>query len=168
MNTATRCVQPALCVPHAGPATPAASFRAAPPSFSTLRPRRTPSLLPTRPLSSPIPRRASSHVTASWRNGGGGGGAPAIPDRVVAALPYILPLFDGLRYGKFLFVQFPAFAAVLAPFEPLMRIYFSVPFASLAAFFAVYLGLINNPNFSRFVRFNAMQAGELSSIVLTP
>ena len=27
-----------------------------------------------------------------------------------------------------------------------------MPFASIAAFFAIYLGLVNNQNFSRFVR----------------
>jgi len=76
------------------------------------------------PLSSSFSRRTSL-VCASWR----GDGPSDVKDRVVAALPYLLPLFDGLRYGKFLFLQFPAFAAVLSPFEPLINIYFSVPFA---------------------------------------
>ena len=69
--------------------------------------------------------RRTSLVCASWR----GDGPSSVKDRVVAALPYLLPLFDGLRYGKFLFLQFPVFAAVLSPFEPLINIYFSVPFA---------------------------------------
>jgi hypothetical protein len=69
--------------------------------------------------------RRTSPVCASWR----GDGPSSVKDRVVAALPYLLPLFDGLRYGKFLFLQFPIFAAVLSPFEPLINIYFSVPFA---------------------------------------
>jgi hypothetical protein len=72
-----------------------------------------------------VPSRRTSSVCNSWR----GDGPSDVKDRVVAALPYLLPLFDGLRYGKFLFVQFPVFAAVLAPFEPLINIYFSVPFA---------------------------------------
>ena len=104
--------------------------------------------------------------TQSYRGGGGGGGGAAIPDRVVASLPYLLPLFDGLRYGKFLFTQFPAFGAILLPFEPLIRLYFSVPFAGLVAFFAVYLGIINNQSLSRFVRFNAMQAVLLDIILV--
>ncbi|KAL4545383.1 hypothetical protein Ndes2526B_g00058 [Nannochloris sp. 'desiccata'] len=108
--------------------------------------------------------RRNSLVCASWR----GDGPSSVKDRVVAALPYLLPLFDGLRYGKFLFIQFPAFAAVLSPFEPLINIYFSVPFASLAAFFAVYLGIINSPNFGRYVRFNAMQAVLLDIILILP
>lgn len=69
-------------------------------------------------------------------------------------------------YGKFVFMQYPVFANVLAPFEPLIRLYFSVPFAGLVAFFAVYLGIINNPSLSRFVRFNAMQAVLLDVILM--
>lgn len=109
--------------------------------------------------------RRQVKVCASWRNGNG---PPSVPDRVVSALPYLLPLFDGLRYGKFLFLQFPTFAYVLAPFDPLIRVYFSVPFAGLIAFFAVYLGIINSPNFSRYVRFNAMQAVLLDVVLILP
>jgi uncharacterized membrane protein len=35
--------------------------------------------------------------------------------------------------------------------------YHSLPFGSLIAFFGIYLGIVNNKNISRFVRFNAMQ-----------
>lgn len=109
--------------------------------------------------------RRNSAVCAGWRNGGG---SADIPDRVFAALPYLLPLFDGLRYGKFLFVQYPIFSTILSPFEPLMKVYFSFPFASLIAFFAVYLGIINSTRFSRYVRFNAMQAVLLDIILILP
>jgi hypothetical protein len=33
---------------------------------------------------------------ASWGNNG----SPDVQDRVVAGLPYILPLIDGIRYGE--------------------------------------------------------------------
>ena len=52
-----------------------------------------------------------------------------IPDRVISGLPYLLPLFDGLRYGKFLFVQYPVMAKIISPLNPLIQVYFSVPFA---------------------------------------
>jgi hypothetical protein len=52
-----------------------------------------------------------------------------IPDRVISGLPYLLPLFDGLRYGKFLFVQYPIIAKIISPLNPLIQVYFSVPFA---------------------------------------
>lgn len=93
---------------------------------------------------------------------------PDIADRVVSSIPYLIPLFDGLRYGKFFFLEYPSFAKVLLPLEPLMRIYFSIPFIGLIAFFAVYLGIINNRNFSRYVRFNAMQAVLLDILLVLP
>ena len=95
-------------------------------------------------------------------------GSPGVPERVVGALPYLLPLFDGLRYGKFLFLQFPIFANVIAPLNPLIQLYFSVPFAGLASFFAVYILIINNYEWPRNVRFNAMQAVLLDIILILP
>lgn len=50
-----------------------------------------------------------------------------------------LPLLDGLRYGKFFLPQFPAFATLLLPLDPIIRLYFSFPFAGLILFFGVYL-----------------------------
>lgn len=93
---------------------------------------------------------------------------PDIADRVVASVPYLIPLIDGLRYGKFFFAQFPAFARLLAPLNPLVSLYFGVPFASFACFFAVYLGIINNQKFSRYCRFNAMQAVLLDIVLILP
>ncbi|DBB11553.1 TPA: hypothetical protein ACH3X3_006949 [Trebouxia sp. C0006] len=93
---------------------------------------------------------------------------PDIADRVVASVPYLIPLCDGLRYGKFFFAQFPQFARLLAPLNPLVSLYFGVPFASFAVFFAVYLGIINNQNFSRYCRFNAMQAVLLDVVLILP
>lgn len=108
-------------------------------------------------------RNVNSVVVCAGRNS-----QPDIPDRVIGALPYLLPLFDGLRYGKFVFMQFPAFANLLLPLQPLLNLYFSVPFASIAIFFAVYLGIINNQSLSRFTRFNAMQAVLLDIILILP
>lgn len=48
------------------------------------------------------------------------------------------------------------------------QLYFNVPFASVAAFFAVYLLLVNNPSYSRFVRFNAQQAILLDVVLILP
>lgn len=116
-----------------------------------------------------------SRVSSKGRNnnqikveGYNNGGSSGVPERVVGALPYLLPLFDGLRYGKFLFIQFPILANVIAPLNPLIQLYFSVPFASLAAFFAVYILIINNYEWPRHVRFNAMQAVLLDIILILP
>ncbi|KAF3786873.1 hypothetical protein EJ110_NYTH24243 [Nymphaea thermarum] len=60
-----------------------------------------------------------------------------------------------LRYA---FVQYPVLERVFEALLPVVSAYRSVPFASFVAFFALYLLVVRNPNFSRFIRFNAMQA----------
>ncbi|KAF3783741.1 hypothetical protein EJ110_NYTH31810 [Nymphaea thermarum] len=61
-------------------------------------------------------------------------------------------------YGRYAFVQYPVLERVFEPLLPVVSAYRSVPFASFVAFFALYLLAVRNPNFSRFIRFNAMQA----------
>ena len=46
-----------------------------------------------------------------------------------------------------------------------MQIY-SLPFASLVIFFALYLGVVRNENISHFIRFNAMQAILLDIVLM--
>lgn len=43
------------------------------------------------------------------------GGSADVADRVLASLPYLLPLLDGLRFGKFAFMQFPTLGVLLVP-----------------------------------------------------
>lgn len=89
-------------------------------------------------------------------------------NRVVSSVPYLLPLFDSLRYGRFLMLQIPLISQVLAPLNPLIQLYFTVPFASLATFFAIYLLIVNNFEWDRSVRFNAMQAVLLDIVLIFP
>eukprot|EP01025_Chloroclados_australasicus_P017451 TRINITY_DN18910_c0_g1_i2.p2 TRINITY_DN18910_c0_g1~~TRINITY_DN18910_c0_g1_i2.p2 ORF type:complete len:230 (-),score=9.40 TRINITY_DN18910_c0_g1_i2:355-1014(-) len=96
------------------------------------------------------------------------GSTPRVPERVIAALPYLLPLLDGIRYGRFLFMQYPVFAKLLAPLTPLIEFYYGFPLGSLIIFFGLYLGIVNNMNFDRFVRLNAMQAILLDIILIIP
>lgn len=92
-----------------------------------------------------------------------------IKDRAVAAAPYLVPLFDSLRYGKFALAQNPILYKLLAPLDPLIRLYTTVPFASLITFFAIYILVINNrETWSRYVRFNAMQAVLLDIVLILP
>ena len=95
----------------------------------------------------------------TWR------GSTTVPDRIFASLPYLLPLIDGLAFGRFLFTQFPVLQLLLIPLSPLMQIY-SLPFASLVIFFALYLGVVRNENISHFIRFNAMQAILLDIVLM--
>ncbi|EFJ44968.1 hypothetical protein VOLCADRAFT_64140 [Volvox carteri f. nagariensis] len=100
--------------------------------------------------------------------GGGWSPSPGIVDRVVAALPYILPYFDAVSYGRYLFHIYPAAKAAIQPFLPAMALYHSLPFGSFIAFFGLYIGVVNNPRFSRFVRFNAVQAILLDILLALP
>ena len=83
---------------------------------------------------------------------------PDTASRVLGALPYLLPLLDGLRYSRYFLRAAPAAAALLQPILPLAQLYFSIPFAGLVVFFGIYLGIVNNASLPRFVRLHAMQA----------
>ncbi|KAL0923576.1 hypothetical protein M5K25_007637 [Dendrobium thyrsiflorum] len=89
-------------------------------------------------------------------------------DRLLAALSYSLPFLNSLHYGRFLFARFPAVGAALEPLLPLIGAYRSLPYASFVAFFALYLGVVRNPVFGRYVRFNAMQAVVLDVLLALP
>jgi hypothetical protein len=95
----------------------------------------------------------------TWR------GSTTVSDRIFASLPYLLPLVDGLMFGRFLFQQFPVLQLLFIPLAPLMQIY-SLPFASLVIFFALYLGVVRNEDISHFIRFNAMQAILLDIVLM--
>ena len=94
---------------------------------------------------------------------------PTLLDRVLAALPYILPINAGLPYGIQLISQFPVFGFLLLPLSPLIAVYSglesTIPFFGLIVFFALILLVVRNENISRFIRFNTMQAILLSIIL---
>jgi len=89
-------------------------------------------------------------------------------ERVIAALGYFLPLFDGIQYGRYLFLQFPVAERLLSPLFPLLAAYKGFPFSNFIAFFGLYLAVVRNPNFSRYVRFNSMQAVVLDVLLIFP
>ncbi|GIL61734.1 hypothetical protein Vafri_16132 [Volvox africanus] len=89
-------------------------------------------------------------------------------DRIIAALPFLLPLLDGLPYAKFIMVQYPFVARAFAPVAPLMYIYHAFPFAPFLVFLAIYNGIVNNTSLPRFVRYHAMQAVLLDVLLIIP
>ena len=100
----------------------------------------------------------------------GGGGTSLVPvsDRVVAFLPYLLPLISGLRYSRYFFAAFPAAIIMLQPLLPIVKIVATLPLGNLIPFFAAYLGVARNQNLSRFCRFNGMQAILLDIVLIFP
>lgn len=87
----------------------------------------------------------------TWR------GTTTVKDRIFACLPYLLPLVEGLAFGKFLFSQFPALQVLFVPLAPVLLLY-SIPFAGLIIFFALFLLVVRNESINHFIRFNTMQA----------
>ncbi|MDB9337808.1 MULTISPECIES: Tic20 family protein [Cyanophyceae] len=88
----------------------------------------------------------------TWR------GSTTVSDRIFACLPYLLPLVEGLAFGRYLFAQFPLLAVLFIPLSPIQGIYASIPFASLIIFFALLFLVVRNEKISHFIRFNTMQA----------
>jgi uncharacterized membrane protein len=96
----------------------------------------------------------------TWR------GSTTVQDKIFACLPYLLPLLDGLVYGRYLFQQFPPLQLILVPLAPLLQIYRGIPFFGMIVFFALYLLVVRNDNISHFIRFNTMQAILLDIILI--
>lgn len=89
-------------------------------------------------------------------------------DRLISAVAYALPFFNSLQYGRYLFVQYPKLGLLFDPLLPIVSLYRSIPYASFVAFFALYLGVVRNPTFSHYVRFNSMQAVTLDVLLVLP
>lgn len=87
-------------------------------------------------------------MQARW---GGSGGNYGISQRVIAALPYLMPLLDGLRYSKFFWKVAPQMQLILVPLEPLVRLFYSVPFSSFILFLCIYQFIVQNQNMPRCV-----------------
>ncbi|TYI78862.1 hypothetical protein E1A91_D06G244000v1 [Gossypium mustelinum] len=89
-------------------------------------------------------------------------------DRLISVAAYSLPFFNSLQYGRYLFIQYPQLGILFDPILPFLSLYKSVPYASFVAFFALYLGVVRNPSFSHYVRFNSMQAVTLDVLLVVP
>ncbi|ABG52923.1 conserved hypothetical protein [Trichodesmium erythraeum IMS101] len=96
----------------------------------------------------------------TWR------GSTTVQDRIFACLPYLLPLLDGLEYGRYLFQQFPPLKLILIPLLPLLQIYQGIPFSGFIIFLALFLLVVRNNNISHFIRFNTMQAILLDIVLI--
>lgn len=79
-------------------------------------------------------------------------------DRILACLPYLLPIIESLPFSGYLIATFPALQFLFVPLLPFIAIYASVPFAGIIIFFVLLLAVVRNPNIAHFIRFNTMQA----------
>ncbi|XP_061346765.1 protein TIC 20-v, chloroplastic [Gastrolobium bilobum] len=89
-------------------------------------------------------------------------------DRLISALCYFYPFFDGIQYGKYVITQFYPLQAIVQPLVPAIRVFKSFPFNGFLVFLTLYFVIVRNPNFSRYVRFNTMQAIVLDVLLIFP
>jgi hypothetical protein len=83
-------------------------------------------------------------------------GEPTTTDKIVSALPYLLPLLDGLQFGRFLLAENldnPVFGILAL----LYNIYRSIPLGGFLAILALNFSA-SNLSLNRLVRFNSQQA----------
>ncbi|KAL6536630.1 Protein TIC 20-v, chloroplastic [Orobanche minor] len=137
-------------------------------SLSLLNPklRHSPSLpfhLPTLPSTKPRITRKSPTTPKSK-----GDDSADARDRLISAITYFYPFFDGVQYGKYVITQFSPVRALIQPLFPAIKVFKSFPFNGFLVFLTLYFVVVRNPNFSRYVRFNAMQAIVLDVLLIFP
>lgn len=88
----------------------------------------------------------------TWR------GSTTFKDRILACLPYLLPVVAVFFQGSFLMGQFPVLGLIYLPLMPLIRIYYGVRYSGLIIFFALLILVVRNERINHFIRFNTMQA----------
>ncbi|GAV68814.1 hypothetical protein CFOL_v3_12317 [Cephalotus follicularis] len=90
------------------------------------------------------------------------------PDRLISAICYFYPFFDGIQYGKYVITQFSPIQALIQPLIPAIKVFKSFPLNGFLVFLTLYFVVVRNPNFSRYVRFNTMQAIVLDVLLIFP
>jgi len=81
-----------------------------------------------------------------------------ITDRILASAPYVLPMVDGVEFGKYIFMRIPALGLLeKLTLGGLVNIFDKVPFSQLIIFIALSFAS-RNPEIPRQIRFNMQQA----------
>lgn len=86
-------------------------------------------------------------------------------DKLFASLVYLLPLFDGIGFGVFLFQQFHL-KSVLGLLLGIYRSLPLQPYTGLIVFFVLLFAVVRNDKVSHFIRYNTMQAILLDLVLL--
>jgi len=100
----------------------------------------------------------------TWR------GQSSPPDRIFAALVYLLPMIRALPFGIGVLTAIPALGQIVSlAIGPFIQLYTNlsgnIPFFELIVFFALYVGVVRNYRFSDFLRYNVMQALLLGIVI---
>lgn len=104
----------------------------------------------------------------TWR------GATTTQERLLACLPFLVPLLNVHPFGRFLFGQFPPLRWIFSPIELLLPFYLigggGLAIVPLLIFMGMYAGVVRNNRIRHLIRYNAMQAimlGISLSLILT-
>nr|QKY65048.1 chloroplast protein import component Tic20-V [Passiflora pittieri] len=127
-------------------------------------PLKTPPFLalpnPVKPL-----RRPTKVIVTAKPNGND---SADTSERIISAVCYFYPFFDGIQYGKYVITQFSPIQVLIQPLVPAIRVFKSFPLNGFLVFLTLYFVVVRNPNFSRYVRFNTMQAIVLDVLLIFP
>ncbi|MEM9538254.1 MAG: Tic20 family protein [Cyanobacteria bacterium P01_E01_bin.42] len=92
----------------------------------------------------------------TWR------GSTTTQDKILAALTYLIPILESLRFGGLVFALVPPLALLFTPLFLIMPIYFlsigGIAIVEFGVFLALYILVVQNPKLPHFLRFNAIQA----------
>ncbi|KAJ0100936.1 protein TIC 20-v, chloroplastic-like [Pistacia vera] len=113
------------------------------------------------------PRRTSFTIVAKSQNNNNNNSAD-YQDRLISAVCYFYPFFDGIQYGKYVLTQFTPIQVLVQPLVPAIKVFKSFPFNGFLIFLTLYFVVVRNNNFSRYVRFNTMQAIVLDVLLIFP
>lgn len=112
--------------------------------------------------------KAGSSFSSLRMFGGDGESELEGTDRVLACLPYVLPLIDGADFGKYIFMRFPILGiAEKLTLGGLIGIFDKVPFAGIIVFVALSFGS-RNPDIPRPIRFSMQQAILIDIVLIIP
>ena len=90
-------------------------------------------------------------------------------DKYRACVPYLLPLLDGEKFGKYIYESVPPLGFLDSLFiGPLHETYAQFDWLGLLLFCALTLGTRFNTEMDRNVRFNAQQAAMISAALVIP
>lgn len=90
------------------------------------------------------------------------------PDRLISAICYFYPFFDGIQYGKYVISQVAPIKTLIQPLVPAIKVFKGFPLNGFLVFITLYFVVVRNNNFSRYVRFNTMQAIVLDVLLIFP
>jgi len=114
-----------------------------------------------------VSSRSSSSPTKVLKMGGDDAEISG-SDRLKACIPYILPILDGDKFGRFIYQRIPPLGALdQIAIQPVEQLYNSIPFLNFGLFLLLAVGT-RNPGMNRSVRFNAQQAILIDILLIFP